>query len=181
MTTMKVNNTTITVVRGSLLDQDVQAIVNAANEAMRGGGGIDGLIHARAGRGLLEELKQVAPHGAKTGTAVLTHGHNLKQPYIIHTPGPVWHRGRAKEAEELLRSCYRSCLEVAESKQLESIGFCSISTGIYGYPIHEAAPLAVETVIQYLREHPTTSLRRVVFAMYGADEYDAFKAALARF
>jgi len=117
---MPTSNTTIEIVRGSVVDQDVDAIVNAANTAMQGGGGIDGAIHRAAGRGLLAELRKVAPNGAKTGAAVLTGGHNLKQPYIIHTPGPVWKGGGAKEAEKLAM-CYRSCLEKAEGKGLKSI------------------------------------------------------------
>ncbi|HOJ21507.1 MAG TPA: macro domain-containing protein [Armatimonadota bacterium] len=174
---MQVNQTTLTVVRGSVLDQETDAIVNAANTKMRGGGGVDGAIHRAAGPELLEELKRVAPNGAPTGTAVLTGGHRLKQPYIIHTPGPVWHGGTRGEPE-LLASCYRSCMEVAHKKGLESIAFCSISTGVYGYPIERAAPLALSTVRDFLQAHPDTSLRRVVFAMFGAEEYRVFTEAL---
>jgi len=170
------HNTTIEIVRGSVVDQDVDAIVNAANTAMRGGGGIDGVIHRAAGRGLLAELEKVAPNGAKTGAAVITGGHNLTQPYIVHTPGPVWKGGGAKEAEKLAM-CYRSCLERAEEKGLKSIAFCSISTSIYGYPLDKAAPVALNTVRAYLDGHPDTSLERVVFAMYQAPEFQAFQKA----
>jgi O-acetyl-ADP-ribose deacetylase (regulator of RNase III) len=175
---VKIHNTTIEVVRGSVLDQNVDAIVNAANTGMRGGGGVDGAIHRAAGPGLLQELKQVAPSGAATGTAVLTRGHNLQQPYIIHTPGPVWSTQNAAECEKLLRSCYRLCLETAEEKQLQSLAFCSISTGVYGYPIEQAAPAAVETVTEYLKSQPQTSLRAIIFAMFGEQEYQTFQAAL---
>lgn len=176
---MRIGHTEITVVRGSVLDQDVDAIVNAANTAMRGGGGVDGAIHRAAGPGLLEELIRVAPHGAPTGTAVLTRGHNLKQPYIIHTPGPVWRGGHHGEPD-LLASCYRSCLETAERQGLQSLAFCSISTGVYGYPLEQAAPLALGVVRDYLRAHPNTSIRRVVFAMFGEKEYEVFSQALAK-
>jgi len=175
---MTTHKTTITVVNESMLDQDVDAIVNAANEGMRGGAGIDGLIHHRAGRGLLDELKIVAPKGATTGTAVITGGHKLKQRHIIHTPGPVWHGGRSGEAE-LLASSYSSCLEVADANGLKSIAFCSLSTGIFGYPLDKAAPIAVKTVQDYLDTHPDTSLERIIFAMFGDDEYKAFAKAYA--
>lgn len=175
---MKINNTTIEVVRGSVTDQDVDAIVNAANTGMRGGGGIDGRIHRAAGPALMEELVRVAPNGAKTGTAVITHAHNLPQKHIIHTPGPVWHGG-SKGEPDLLVSCYRECLKTAGENDLESIAFCSISTGIYGYPIEEAAALAIETAVEYLKANPETRMRRVVFAMYGEDEFEEFSAALA--
>jgi O-acetyl-ADP-ribose deacetylase (regulator of RNase III) len=174
---VKINNTTIEVVQGSVLEQDVEAIVNAANTAMRGGGGVDGAIHRAAGRGLMAELERAAPNGAKTGTAVLTGGHHLKQSYIIHTPGPVWKGGGSQEADKLA-SCYRSCLVVADQQGLTSLAFCSISTGIYGYPLSQAAPLAVETVTEYLHAHPETSLTRIVFAMYQALEYTAFTEAV---
>ncbi len=173
---MTTHKTTIEIVRGSVLEQDVEAVVNAANTAMRGGGGIDGAIHRAAGRGLMEELIRAAPHGAKTGSAVLTGGHNLRQSYIIHTPGPVWNGGGSKEAERLASS-YRSCLEKADEKGLTSIAFCSISTGIYGYPLAKAAPIALATVRGYLDAHPETTLTRVVFAMFQAQEYEMFTKA----
>ena len=173
---MPIGNATIEIVKGSVVDQDVDAIVNAANTAMRGGGGVDGTIHRAAGKGLLAELEKVAPNGAKTGAAVLTGGHNLQQPHILHSPGPVWKGGGANEAEKLTAS-YRSCLEKAEEKGLKSIAFCSISTGVYGYPLPLAAPLALATVKEYLEAHPDTSLERVVFAMYQAPEYQAFTQA----
>lgn len=173
---MIIHNTTLEIVRGSVLDQDVDAVVNAANTAMRGGGGIDGVIHRAAGRELMAELMRVAPHGAKTGAAVLTKGFGLKQPYILHTPGPVWKGGAANEAVKLA-SCYRSCLEKADTKGLKSIAFCSISTGIYGYPLHEAAPIALSAAAEYLDTHPETTLERVVFALYQEAEWKAFTAA----
>lgn len=167
---------TIEIIKGSVIDQDVDVVVNAANTALRGGGGIDGVIHKVAGKPLMAELIKVAPNGTKTGSAVLTKGFGLKQPYILHTPGPVWKGGGANEAIKLA-SCYRSCLEKADAKKLLSIAFCSISTGIYGYPIGEAAPLALRTVIEFLDTHPETTLERIVFALYMEPEYRAFKTA----
>ena len=173
---MPTHKTTIEIVSGSVLDQDVDAIVNAANTALRGGGGVDGAIHKAAGRQLMDELIRVAPHGAKTGTAVLTKGYALKHPYIIHTPGPVWNGGGSGEAEKLADS-YRSCLEKAESQGLKSLAFCSISTGVYRFPLEKAAPLALRTTLEYLNAHLDTSLERVVFALYQTDEYEAFRQA----
>lgn len=173
---MPIHKTTIEIVKGSVLDQDVDAIVNAVNTAMRGGGGVDGAIHQAAGRQLMNELIRVAPHGAKTGTAVLTKGYALKQPYIIHTPGPVWHGGGSGEAEQLASS-YRSCLEKAEASGLKSLAFCSVSTGVYRFPLEKAAPLALKTTLEYLNNHPETTLERVVFALYQTGEYEAFRSA----
>lgn len=177
--TVRVNSTTVEVVKteNGVFDQEVEALVNAANEQMRGGGGIDGRFHQRAGKGLLEELERVAPNGTKTADAVITSGHNLKQPHIIHTPGPVWNGGQEGEPD-LLASSYRSCLELADKQGLKSIAFCSISTGVFKYPLKEAAPLAVKTVVDYLNAHPQTSLRRIVFAMFKDDEFQEFTQAL---
>ncbi len=178
MTPMQIHNTTLEVVRGSVLDQNVQAVVNAANTAMQGGGGIDGVIHRAAGRGLMDELRRVAPQGAKTGSVVVTEGHDLTQDYVFHTPGPVW-RGGSNGEPDKLALCYRSCLEAADGRKLSSLAFCSISTGVYGYPIRLAAPLAVQAVADYLASHPETTLTHIVFAMYQPAEYDAFGKALS--
>lgn len=171
--------TSLEIVSGSVLDQNVDAVVNAANEGMRGGGGIDGAIHSAAGPELLAALKQAAPQGARTGTAVLTGGYRLAQPYIIHTPGPRWRGGQSGEPDHLASS-YRACLEAAAQKGLKTIAFCSISTGVCGYPLAQAAPLALRTVQDYLESHPDSSLERVVFALYGDAEYQAFVAAWAQ-
>jgi len=175
---MTTHKTTVTVVNDNMMRQKVDAIVNAANPGLADGAGIAGIIFGKAGPGLPAEIKQKYPGGTPTGTAVITGGHGLRQPYIIHTPGPVWHGGRSGEAE-LLASSYRSCLEVADANNLKSIAFCSLSTGIYGYPLDKAAPIAVKTVQDYLDAHPDTSLERVIFAMFGDDEYKAFAKAYA--
>ena len=175
---MPTHKTTVTVIKGNMMRQHVDAVVNAANPGLADGGGITRVIFEGAGQGLPIEIKQKYPSGTLTGTAVITGGHGLSQPYIIHTPGPVWNHGRSGEAE-LLASSYRSCLEVADANRLKSIAFCSISTGIYGYPLDKAAPIAVKTVREYLDTHPDTSLERIIFAMYGKDEYEAFAKAYA--
>ncbi|HVT13985.1 MAG TPA: macro domain-containing protein [Fimbriimonadaceae bacterium] len=159
--------------RGSLLDQhDVEAIVNAANRGMRGGGGIDGAIHRGAGPGLLEELIQVAPKGCPAGEVVVTGAHNLPFRYIFHTPGPIWKGGEQGEPETLA-SCYRNCILEAQKRGLVSIGFCSISTGVFGYPVREAAKVALRTLLDH-----ETSPERIVFAMFGNEEYAVFRETL---
>jgi len=162
-------------VRGSLIEQDVDAIVNAANGAMRGGGGIDGVIHRAAGRELLQELIKVAPHGSRTGEVIVTGGHNLPYRYIIHVPGPIW-RGGIYQEEELLTRCYRNSLLKADELGVKSLAFCSISTGVYNFPMEKAAPIAVRTVRQNL---PQTNLERVVFAMFGEEEHRVFSRVLS--
>ena len=175
---MTTHQTTVAVIKGSMMNQDVDAVVNAANVGLKDGGGITGVIFTAAAQGLPDEIAQKYPGGTPTGTAVITGGHKLKQPYIIHTPGPVWHGGGSGEAEALASS-YRSCLEVADANGLKSVAFCSLSTGIFGYPLDKAAPIAVKTVYEYLDTHPDTSLERIVFAMFGDDEHKAFEKAYA--
>jgi O-acetyl-ADP-ribose deacetylase (regulator of RNase III) len=176
---LKINYTTVSVVRGSVLDQNVDAIVNAANTAMRGGGGVDGAVHRAAGKELQRELERVAPNGARTGSAVVTPGFALKQRFIVHTPGPIWQDGRRGEAD-LLVSSYRSCLEAAEAKRVASIAFCSISTGAYRFPLEKAAELATNTVVGYLKGKPSTTFKQIVFAMYEELEFREFSRALDR-
>lgn len=163
----------IEVVRGSLLDQDVEVIVNAANPAMRGGSGINGMVHHRAGPELMKELTEAAPNGVPVATPVLTKGYGLKQPHVIHVAGPYWTGGQDGEPA-LLADCYRRSLAMAQEHGFQSVGFCSISTGIFGYPLELAAPLVLATVRSWLEDHPGTSVKRVVFAMFGAEEYEVF-------
>lgn len=141
---------------------DVQAIVNAANTTLLGGGGVDGAIHHAAGPKLLEECRLLG--GCPTGEAKLTHGWNLSVPWIIHTPGPRW-RGGDHQERDLLASCYRSCLSIARQKGIVSIAFPSISTGIYHFPLREAAEIAVRTVRDCIEEYPEaySCIRFVLF------------------
>ncbi len=175
-----VRQTTVEIVRGSVLDQDVDAIVNAANNAMRGGSGVDGAIHRAAGPNMMEELKLVSPRGCRTGEVVVTHGHDLTQRYVLHTPGPLWYGGIRQELEFLPR-CYSNCLIAASKLSLTSLAFCSISTGGYRFPVAKASRIATRTVVEWLQENPTSSLRKVIFAMFHEDEYQQFVEALLTF
>ena len=146
----------IEVILGDITRQSVDAIVNAANCSLLGGGGVDGAIHRAAGPELLAECRSL--HGCETGKAKITKGYRLPAKYVIHTPGPVWHGGGSGEPE-LLASCYRSCLELASQNGCETVDFPSISTGVYHFPLEKAAEIAIGTIAAYLREHP--EIRRV--------------------
>jgi O-acetyl-ADP-ribose deacetylase (regulator of RNase III) len=147
-----VNKTKFIAVRGDITkDHGVQAIVNAANTSLLGGGGVDGAIHRAAGKELLAECRML--NGCKTGQAKITKAYNLPCDYVIHTPGPHWNGGKSNE-HELLASSYRSCLQIAVDKGIRTIAFPSISTGIYSFPLDQAAKIAVRTAKQFVSEHP---------------------------
>ena len=160
----------IEIILGDITRQPVDAIVNAANCSLLGGGGVDGAIHRAAGPELLAECRTL--HGCETGKAKITRGYRLPAKYVIHTPGPVWHGGGYGEAE-LLASCYRSCLELAAENGCETVDFPSISTGVYHFPLEKAAEIAIGTIAAYLREHPEIRrVRMVCFDMRTKDFYD---------
>lgn len=152
-------------IKADITTLDVDAIVNAANSSLLGGGGVDGAIHRAAGPDLFHECRLL--HGCKTGQAKITGGHRLPARFVIHTVGPVWNGG-TKGEPELLASCYRKSLELAEARSLRSIAFPSISTGIYGYPIVEATTIALETCRNFLKKSPAPL--EVIFCCFsGAD------------
>lgn len=177
---MKIHQTELEVIRASALDVEAEAIVNAANRAMRGGGGIDGAIHSRAGRALMDELEIVAPEGARTAEVVVTNGHRLPHRFVFHVAGPVWNERHAKQCDELLEAAYRNALDEAEARRLKSIVLPSISTGVYSFPLNRAAGIALNTAIEWAQSHPDTSLRRVTFAMWGGEEHHVFRRALEK-
>jgi O-acetyl-ADP-ribose deacetylase (regulator of RNase III) len=159
----------IEVVRGDITTQRVDAIVNAANETLLGGGGVDGAIHRAAGPELLDECRLLG--GCETGDAKATAGYRLPARWVIHTVGPVWHGGEHGEPE-LLASCHRRSLDVARELGARSVAFPAVSCGVYGYPARRAAPLVVQTV----REHGH-DLDLVRFVLFGDETYEVFAAA----
>ena len=144
---------------GDLTRSDAEAIVNAANTTLLGGSGVDGAIHAAAGPELLAECRTLG--GCETGKAKLTRGYRLRAKYVIHTPGPIWQGGGQGEAA-LLASCYRSCLLLAEAHGIRTLDFCSISTGVYGYPVALAATVALRTIMEFLADHELPERVRMV-------------------
>ena len=147
------------IVVGDITQSDTEAIVNAANETLLGGSGVDGAIHRAAGPELLVECRTL--HGCPTGQAKLTRGYRLHAKYVIHTPGPVWQGGTHGEAA-LLASCYRSVLTLAEARGIGSVDFPCISTGVFGYPKAQAAVVALKAIMDFLREHDTPKTVRIV-------------------
>jgi O-acetyl-ADP-ribose deacetylase (regulator of RNase III) len=161
------------VVEGDITRQQVDAIVNAANNSLLGGGGVDGAIHRAAGPELLAECRQLG--GCPTGEAKMTRGYNLPAKWVIHTVGPIW-RGGNQHEDELLASCYRQSLALAEEHQLRTIAFPSISTGAYGFPIERAARIAVAEVKTFLEQNDT--VEKVILVCYGRRAYEAHQAAI---
>jgi len=155
---LSVGGAALEIVKGDITEEETDAIVNAANPRLTPGGGVSGAIHRAAGKQLWEECKTLG--GCRTGEAKITKGYNLKAKYVIHTVGPIY-SGR-KEDARLLSRCYMSSLEIALKHGIKSISFPAISTGIYGYPMEEAAKIAISTIIKFLREHDAPKLVRIV-------------------
>ena len=175
-----INQARLSIIKGDITRQDADAIVNAANPSLMGGGGVDGAIHRAGGPAILEECRQIVSKQGRlpTGRAVLTTGGNLRARYVIHTVGPIWHGGNMGEPE-LLTSAYQESLKVAVENKLSSISFPSISTGAYGYPIDEAAEVAIRTVVSFFKER-VTSIKEVIFVLFNSTTFESYSLALGK-
>ncbi|MBV9231312.1 MAG: O-acetyl-ADP-ribose deacetylase [Chloroflexi bacterium] len=172
MSTHTINGVTLALLQGNIVDVEADAIVNAANSALAGGGGVDGAIHRAGGPSIMAECRRIG--GCPTGSAVATTAGKLKAQYVFHAVGPIYRQHG--DEERLLASAYETCLSLAEQYKIKSIAFPSISTGVYGYPIDLAAPIALRTIIDHIKQ--PTSLQQVVFVLFGRDTYDAYEQAL---
>jgi O-acetyl-ADP-ribose deacetylase (regulator of RNase III) len=165
----------IEIIKGDITLQKVDAIVNAANNSLLGGGGVDGAIHRAAGPELLEECRKL--HGCPTGAAKITKGYNLAAHWVIHTVGPVW-RGGGQGEERLLAQCYRSCFELARDHGVRSIAFPSISTGAYGFPVAKASGIAIDEIKSFLQQNAIPET--VLLVCFDAHTYETYLSALFR-
>lgn len=172
------NGRRIRIVEGDITQVPVDAIANAANSSLAGGGGVDGAIHRAGGPQIMEELDTVRPEVGRLapGRAVATNAGSLPAKYVFHAVGPIY-RGGTRGEPEALASCYRSCFALAEQRHCRTISFPSISTGIYGYPFDHAAVIAVRQVIAFLNE-PRAEVEEVVFVLHGSDAYEIYEALL---
>ncbi len=172
MSTRIINGVTLALLRGNIVEVQVDAIVNAANSGLRGGGGVDGAIHRTGGPSIMEECRKIG--GCPTGSAVTTTAGKLPAKYVFHAVGPIYSGSR--DDERLLTSAYQSCLNLAEQYQVKSIAFPSLSTGIYGYPLELAAPIALRTIIEHIQK--PTSLQQVLMVLFGESAYKVHEQAL---
>ena len=177
---LTIRDSVIQLIRGDITKVEAEAIVNAANTSLLGGGGVDGAIHRAGGKAILEECIQIRNQqgGCPVGEAVLTTAGNLPSRYVIHTVGPVWNGGGNHE-EDKLRNCYRNALTQAEGKGVTSIAFPNISTGIYRYPKDLACAIAVEEVSRYLSKNET-SIKRVIFVCFDEENLEVYKNELSK-
>lgn len=174
-----INQTRLSLTQGDITQQATDAIVNAANPSLMGGGGVDGAIHRAGGPAILEDCKRIVTQRGRlpAGQAVITTGGNLKARHVIHTVGPVWRGGGAGESQTLA-SAYRESLKLAGEKGLGTVSFPSISTGAYGYPVPEAAEVALGAVIEFLKDD--TSLQEVVFVLFDRGALAAYEEVLRK-
>ena len=179
---MKTAGTGIKLLIGDIVEQKTNAIVNAANHRLMGGGGVDGAIHRAGGPKIMEECKKIRkneyPNGLPTGKAVMTTGGKLDARFVIHTVGPIWEGGKFGE-EEKLSEAYKNSLRLAQSKGLRSISFPSISTGAYGFPVDIASEVAIKTVIDYLKKNKAFS--EVRFIVFSEHDYGVYNGVLDKF
>ena len=171
----RINNTCLELIQGDITKQNVDAIVNAANSRLAGGGGVDGAIHRAGGPKIMEECRKIG--GCPTGTAVITTAGRLPAKYVVHTVGPVFRDGKSGEPE-LLQRAYKSSLKVAEQAGARTIAFPSISTGVYGYPVSSASMTALSAVIEYIKQN--TAIEKVVFVLYSQHDFDTYCNSLNR-
>ena len=172
MATRTINGVTLALMQGNIVEVQVDAIVNAANSGLRGGGGVDGAIHRAGGPAIMEECRKIG--GCPTGKAVVTTAGRLPAKYVFHAVGPIY--SGSPDDERLLASAYQSCLNLAEQHKVKSVAFPSLSTGIYGYPLELAAPVALRTIIEHIKN--PTSLQQVVMVLFGENAYKAHEQAL---
>jgi O-acetyl-ADP-ribose deacetylase (regulator of RNase III) len=174
----QVGNAKLELVKGDLTEVEADAIINAANSTLLGGGGVDGAIHRKGGTRILEECKRLRatewPDGLPTGCAAITSGGNLKAKHVIHTVGPIW-RGGFQEESKLLKQAYRSSLKLAVTNGLKTVAFPSISTGAYGYPIEEASRIALAAVKDFLKKED--NLEKVSFILFSERDLEVYKKA----
>jgi O-acetyl-ADP-ribose deacetylase len=170
---LNINESTLVITKGDITTESTEAIVNAANSRLIGGGGVDGAIHRAGGPSIMQECRKIG--SCPTGKAVITTAGKLKAKYVIHTVGPIYRGGNKGEAD-LLKSAYLESLKLASSKKLKSISFPAISTGAYGYPIQKAARIALQTIIEYLKKHHDIELVR--FILFDQHTYEIFKNEL---
>lgn len=174
MKTLQIGQTKIELVQGDITTQDVDAIVNAANSGLAGGGGVDGAIHRAGGRAIMDECRKLG--GCPTGQAKITGGGNLRARFVIHAVGPIYNNGKSGEAE-LLASAYRNSLSVARKNNLKSVAFPSLSTGAYRYPMRDAAQIALATAVECFEKHPS-ELELVRFVLFDDKAFAAFGTEL---
>jgi O-acetyl-ADP-ribose deacetylase len=175
MSTRTINGVILALLEGDIVKVAADAIVNAANSGLAGGGGVDGAIHRAGGPTIMNECRKIG--GCPTGSAEATGAGNLPATYVFHAVGPIYEES-PKDAPRLLASAYQSCLNLAEEKQIASITFPSLSTGAYGYPLTLAAPIALRTIIEHIKR--PTSLRQVTMVLYGQKAYEAYEQALEK-
>jgi O-acetyl-ADP-ribose deacetylase (regulator of RNase III) len=172
MSTYTINGVTLALIQGDIVKVQADAIVNAANKWLAGGGGVDGAIHRAGGPTIMEECRKIG--GCPTGSSVATSAGRLPAKYVFHAVGPIY--SGSEEDERLLASAYQSCLDLAEQYSVQSIAFPSLSTGVYGYPLRLAAPIALRTIVQHIQK--PTSLKQVLVVLYGDQAYQVYEKAL---